>query len=367
MRVGLVVHVRQRVRGVAVAGVEFECGVGQVGGVVPEALLGSAVGAQPRYQGASPCTPVKRSTYCHASGSASPAPANAIDGASTSNATASSGTRSRWSMSASVPDGVSLLAPGRDGLDVATVFIAAVCERCTRPGEVAGDGVRAACAVGSFGGDHREPDVCARMARILGDGGGEGDRRAVLDGEQPTHTLGVAGRGTTQCRRGRDEAGRPCWAVAGVVGEQLRDSHRLGADFGNRGGLPHLALADRAQTHDVWHRRPGAVDEVAVRVESDADPARVWRRDIGGQQVRPERAAVQGPPIPRGARRDDHRVGTPAHRSIAGCHNQLDASAVQRYVGDLARLDDQLATVDRGMDRIGNRWRHPVAKNLPLP
>ena len=89
--------------GVAVAWVEFECGVGQVGRVVPEALLGSAVGASPRYQGASPCTPVNRSTYCHASGKASPAPANAIEGASTSNATASSGTRSRWSMSASVP------------------------------------------------------------------------------------------------------------------------------------------------------------------------------------------------------------------------------------------------------------------------
>ena len=46
MRVRLVVHVRQRMRGVAIARIEFECGVSQVGCVVPEALLRSAVGAQ---------------------------------------------------------------------------------------------------------------------------------------------------------------------------------------------------------------------------------------------------------------------------------------------------------------------------------
>ena len=45
VRVGLVVHMRKCMRRIAIARVEFECGVGQVGGVVPEALLRAAVGA----------------------------------------------------------------------------------------------------------------------------------------------------------------------------------------------------------------------------------------------------------------------------------------------------------------------------------
>ena len=40
---------------------------------------------------------------------------------------------------------------------------------------------------------------------------------------------------------------------------------------------------------------------------------------------------------------------------------------MQRHIGDLARLDDQLAPVDRGMNRIGNRGRRAMAKDLPLP
>ena len=121
------------------------------------------------------------------------------------------------------------------------------------------------------------------------------------------------------------------------------------------------------ETHDARDRFPGPVDEVAVGIESHADTARVHRRDIGGQQVRPERRAVQGPPIPRGAGCDHNRVTAPAHRSVARRHNQFDATSAQRHIGDLARLDDQLAAVDRGVDRIGDRGRHAVAKDLPLP
>ncbi len=45
------------------------------------------------------------------------------------------------------------------------------------------DRIGAARAVGPFCGDHRERDVCARMIRVFGDGGGEGDGCAVLHGE----------------------------------------------------------------------------------------------------------------------------------------------------------------------------------------
>ena len=178
---------------------------------------------------------------------------------------------------------------------------------------MSGDCVRAARAVGPFRGNHRERDVRTRVVRIFGDRGSEGDRRAVLDGEQATHTLGIRSRRTTGFRRNRDETGRPHRTVARVVGEQLRDGSRLATDFGNRSGLPHLTLADRAETHDVRDRAPGPVDEVPVRIESHAYAARVQRRDICGQQVRPERGALQGPPIPRGASSDDHRVTTPTH------------------------------------------------------
>ncbi len=46
VRIGFVVHVRKCVRRIAVARIMFEGCVGQVGCVVPEALFGSAVGAQ---------------------------------------------------------------------------------------------------------------------------------------------------------------------------------------------------------------------------------------------------------------------------------------------------------------------------------
>ena len=98
-------------------------------------------------------------------------------------------------MSAAVPAAFAVLAPRGDGLDVAAVFVASACERCASASEMAGDGVRAAGAVGPFRGDHRERDVRTRVVRIFGDRGSEGDRRAVLDGEQATHALGV--------RRGR--------------------------------------------------------------------------------------------------------------------------------------------------------------------
>ena len=155
--------------------------------------------------------------------------------------------------------------------------------------------------------------------------------------------------------------------VALVVGEQLRDSRRLGTDFGNRSGLPQLTLADRAETHDVRDRAPSPVDEVAVRIDSHTYAARVQRRDICGQQARPERAALQRAPIPQRASGDDHRVTTPTHGAVARCDNQFNATAVQRHIGDLARFDAQLAIVDRRMKRIGSRGRHAVAKDLPLP
>ena len=186
-------------------------------------------------------------------------------------------------------------------------------KRRARSSEMAADCVRAARAVGPFRGNHRECDVRPRVVRIFRDRGSEGDRRAVLDGEQATHTLGVRSGRTTQFRCSPHETGRPHRALARVVGEQLRDSSRLGTDFGNCGGLPLLTLADQAETDDVRDRTPGPVDEVAVRIESHAYATRVQRCDVVGQQVRPQRGAMQGPPIPRGASGDDHRVTTPTH------------------------------------------------------
>ena len=86
---------------------------------------------------------------------------------------------------------VALLTPGRDGLDVAAVFVAAVCQRFPRTGEMAGDSVGAAGPVGPFGGDHRQRDVRACMVWIFGDRGGKGGRGAVLHREQPTHPFGI--------------------------------------------------------------------------------------------------------------------------------------------------------------------------------
>ena len=80
-----------------------------------------------------------------------------------------------------------------------------MCKRRARSSEMAGDRVRAARTVGPFRGNHRERDVRTRVLRIFRDRGSEGDRRAVLDGEQATHTLGVRSRRTTQFRRGRDD------------------------------------------------------------------------------------------------------------------------------------------------------------------
>ena len=54
---------------------------------------------------------------------------------------------------------VSLLAPRRDGLDVAAVFFAAMRKRRAGSGEMAADGIRAAGAIRSLGGNHRERDV----------------------------------------------------------------------------------------------------------------------------------------------------------------------------------------------------------------
>ena len=69
---------------------------------------------------------------------------------------------------------------------------------------MAADRVRAARAVGPFGGDHRQRDVRPRVVRIFGDRGSEGDRRAVLDGQQATHTLGVRRWRTGQFGGGPD-------------------------------------------------------------------------------------------------------------------------------------------------------------------
>ena len=93
-------------------------------------------------------------------------------------------------------DRVSLFAPRRDGLDVAAVFVGAMFECRTRSSEMAADRIGAARAVGPFGGDHRQCDVCPRVVWIFGDRCGEGDRRAVLHREQPANTLGVRGCGT---------------------------------------------------------------------------------------------------------------------------------------------------------------------------
>ena len=91
------------------------------------------------------------------------------------------------------------------------------------------------------------------------------------------------------------------------------------------------------------------------------------RRDVCGKQVGPERGALQRPPVPGRAGGDDNRVTAAAHRSVTGGHHQLDAFAAQRHISDLTRLDDQLTTVDRRIDRVGDRGRHPVPKHLPLP
>ncbi len=183
MRVGLVVHVRQCMRGVAVAWIEFECGVSQVGRVVPEALFRSAVGAQAE---------VPRRLAVHAGEllDVLPRVGQCVAGSGECN-----GRREHQQCDCVVRDAVemvdecvgarrvSLLAPRRDGLDMAAVFVAAMCKRRARPSKMAGDGVGTARPVGAFGGDHRERDVRARMVRVFGDRGGEGDRRAVLDGE----------------------------------------------------------------------------------------------------------------------------------------------------------------------------------------
>ena len=197
MRVGLVVHVRQRVRGVAIARIEFECGISQVGCVVPEALFCSAVGAQAEI-------PWRLAVHAGELLDVLPSVRQRVAGP---------GERDRGCehkqcdrvvrYAVEMVDErvgarrVSLLAPRRDGLDVAAVFVAAMCKRRARSSEVAGDRVGAARAVGPFGGDHRERDVRTRVVRIFGDRGGEGDRCAVLDGEQATHTLGIRSRCTT--------------------------------------------------------------------------------------------------------------------------------------------------------------------------
>ena len=224
MRVGLVVHVGQRMRSVAIAWIEFECGVGQVGCVIPESLLGSAVGAQAEI-------PRRFAVHTGEPLYVLPRVRQRVAGPRESDRR-----REHKQCDRVVRDKVemvdecvgarcvSLLTPRRDGLDVAAVFVAPVCKRRARSSEMAGDRVGAARAVRPFGGDHRERDMGTRVLRIFRDRGSEGDRRAVLDGEQATNTLGIRSSRTAQFRRGRDEPGRPHRTVTRVVGEQLREA-----------------------------------------------------------------------------------------------------------------------------------------------
>ena len=326
VRVGLVVHVRQRMSGVAVAWIEFERGVSQVGCVVPEALLRSAVGPQseiPRRLAVHAGEPLdvlpsvrqRIARPCECNRRREHKQCNCVARYAVEMVDQCVGARR-----------VSLLAPRRDRLDMAAVLVAPMSKRRARCREMTGDRVRAAGAVRTFGGNHRQRDVRTGVVRILRDRSSKGGGRTVLDGEQATHTLGVRSLRTNQFRCRRDKTGRPHRTLARIVREQVRGGNRLGTDFGNRSGLPQFTLADRADTHDVRDRAASAVDEVSVCIESYAHAARVQRGDIVGQKTRPERGASKRPPIPRSASSDDHRVPEPMHRSVARCHDQFNAA-----------------------------------------
>src|SRR3984957_12979085 len=131
-------------RGVAIARIEFQCSVCQVGCVVPEALLGSAVGAQSeiprrfavhtgepldvlpgvRQRVTGPCERDRRRKYQQR---------DRVVGYAVEMIDECIGARL-----------VALLTPGRDGLDMSSVFVVAVGQCRTRTGEMAADGIGAA-------------------------------------------------------------------------------------------------------------------------------------------------------------------------------------------------------------------------------
>ena len=80
------------------------------------------------------------------------------------------------------------------------------------------------------------------------------------------------------------------------------------------------------------------------------------RRAIGGTQQRAHSGARSRGPRPHGAGGDHHRVTAPAHRAVAGGHDQFDAVAAQRDIGDLTRLDGPAAR-----SRSPRRRRRPLS------
>ena len=164
----------------------------------------------------------------------------------------------------------------------------------------------------AFRGDHRERDVCARMIRSSATAAANAtdapsctaSRRRTPSAYEAARRSASVSAQSIRVLGARVERSR-------VSRRQLRDSDRLRTDFGNRGRLPQLALADRAETHDVRDRLAGPVD-VAVHIESDAYARRMQRRDMGGQQVGPE-GSVSGPADPPVSGGDDHRVTSTAH------------------------------------------------------
>ena len=152
--------------------------------------------------------------------------------------------------------------------------------------------------------------------RVLGHRGGERDRGAV-PGRRGRRTPRRGGIGSRCLRDRRGAAG----ARAGGRGCRRRARGDRAAAWRLRiRGSPWSPIprpAGSTRHRRCRHRGAGRVDEAAVGVEPNADAARVRRCDTGGQQVRPQRGALQGAAVPHGAGGDDHRIaraGAPSGR-----------------------------------------------------
>src|SRR6202044_1419186 len=124
---------------------------GQVGRVIPEALLGSAIGAQPEI-------PRRFTVYTGEPLDVLPGVRQRVTGPSERDRRREhqQGDRVVRDAVEMIDEGVgarlvALLTPGRNGLDVASVFVAAMRQCRTRTGEMAADGIGATGSVRPFG------------------------------------------------------------------------------------------------------------------------------------------------------------------------------------------------------------------------